>query len=267
MNVIRLLILCWLLPGLVLMTATTLAQAACSRPIAAAYSTQPVADAYSAQPALHLPSLQDAIAARSGCKFTVTVDPPARAWENFNAGKIDVLMSIPPGPVSSETGIFLPILRSPWVLVTTSAVGASPETLEGFLGDRHLLVGKIRGLPYPPDISVVLDKLQQQQQIDEAVDIDMALNKLEIHRDAVVIMSAGAYLLHADRIRAAQMRHIVQTQFAPALFGIYVSRKSLDSADCDTLVAAIKTLLSERLPIKLVRAHFGGNERLLLPPD
>jgi polar amino acid transport system substrate-binding protein len=254
--------------GAFVITGATTAQAACSRPIAAAFSTQPVADAYAAQPAHKLLSLQDAIAQRSGCTLSVTVDPPARAWENFNAGKIDVLMSIPPATISSENGIFLPILRSPWVLVTADAEGAGPDTLDGFLANRHLLVSKIRGLPYPPDISVVIDKLQQQQQIDEAVDIDMALNKLEIHRDAVVVMSAGAYLLHAERIRAAHLRYIVQNQFAPAIFGIYVSRKSLNPADRDALSAAIQALVSERFPIKLLRVYFGGNnERLLLAPD
>ncbi len=236
------------------------ARSACSRPINAVYSTQPVADVYAAQPDRQLPSLQDAIAKASGCLITITIDPPARSWQDFKEGQIDLLLSTPPASNDHEHGQFLPMLKTPWVLITALPKSEAPQRLDDFVTNRHLLVSKIRGLPYPPDVDAVLRQLQQQQQIDEAVEIDMALDKLAAHRDAAMILTAGAYLLHVDRIHAAHLRPILQSQFAPALLGIYVSRKSLNDGDRHTLLAATRQVIKSGLPIGLLRTRLGEED-------
>ena len=242
------------------------AGSACSRATVAVYSTHPVADVYAAFPAQWLPSLQDAIAQRSGCKLNVIIDPPARAWLDFSAGHNDMLISTPVASADDGSGTFLPMLKSPWVLVTPLPAGAVPDRLDDFIADRGWRIGKIRGLPYPPDVAAVLERLDRQQQVDEAVEIDMALNKLENNRDSAVLMTAGAYLLHANRIRAAHLRPIVQPQFAPAVLGIYISRKSLNDTDRSRLEAASRSIIAERLPIRLLRARLGKEDEQLLQP-
>jgi hypothetical protein len=245
---------CRVLFGLVSLTWSSSPSAACSRPIKAFFTSQ-LAAIYSAQPDRGLPSLVDGLSQQSGCPLRIFVWPPARGMEALADGQGDMLIGATYNSGMEAVDSFVPLLNSQWLLVALPDSRNLPARLDDFANDRHLLIGDVRGVPYPADVSAALDRLRQQQQLDEAVNIEMALSKLLAHRDAAVIITASAYIVQLDRIRSANLRLLPQAQFAPAVTGIYLSRKSLADADRATLTAAINAVVAQGLPIKLLQTH------------
>jgi ABC-type amino acid transport substrate-binding protein len=252
--------------GLLLFSSAAPALAACSRPINLIYSSKQVAAVYLAQPARGLPSLADAIAQKSGCVLQPASYPPARAWDALAANQVDALIGGTYVAERAAQASFVPLLKTRWLLLTNADAHDIPSRLEDFAADRHLLIGKIRGTPYPPDVEVVLARLLQQHQIDESVDTEMALNKLIAHRDSALIMTAGGYLTRSAQIRKQKLQRIVQPQFAPALAGMYLNKTSLSEADRNALLAAANAVLADDLPLKLLSAYMEEDDNTLVLP-
>lgn len=240
------------------------ARAACSRPISAIYSSTRVAESYGSPPTGALPPLHEAIARDSGCVVRIASEPPARAVGEFEEGRADLLIGSSSFQSLASNNRFIPIIQSPWLLLTPANARGLPDRLEAFVGMRGLLIGRVRGGSYPADVQAIFNALAEHHQIDEAVDTDMALNKLLAGRDSATLVSAAAFIVQPDRIRNGPLRRAIQTQLAPAVFGIFLNHKTLTDGDQKTLATAITALVARDLPVGLMRQHAPAEAASLL---
>jgi hypothetical protein len=238
-----------------MLPAASIVHAACSRPIVLAYGSPQSAKAFAAAPARHLKSFETALADASGCSFNVVSYPTARLYAEFRGGHIDVLAGALREPGLDSAGEMIPALSFPWLLIMHPPGETQPKRLEDFLSAPKLLIGQVRGLEYPADIGIVMTRLGAQHQLDESVDFEMALTKLDGKRDAAVLMNAAYYLLEAGQIHALKLAALRQPQFAPVAGGSYVSNRSLPADDRNAILVALKQLTATGLQADLYRAH------------
>lgn len=185
----------------------------------------------------------------SGCAMQTPDLPPARAWEDFRRGRVDLFWGLQT-PQRDPYGEFLSNgIAGQWNLVMLAARTDLPRTLRAFIGHPEWNIGMIRGTSLLPDLASDVETLRKAGQIDESTDTPMAMTKVEHGRDAAYLALTPVSDFVSASPQGARLRTEAQRDYQSPEAGIYLSRQTLSEAQRKSLHEAFDAIHRPSPPV------------------
>jgi polar amino acid transport system substrate-binding protein len=214
---------------------SNLANAACSRPILVAVNPQGLGimiDKDENVSGINHEILQE-VARLSGCQFDYVPLPRLRGFSMFEAGQIDVILSVVQTPQRDLVGEFIPLLRARASLISLKKRGPAPKLA---LEKGELIVRVVRGFDYGPAYQTILSKLRGRGVLEDVTDVDTVARMMRMDRVDATIMNAAVFALAAMENQLDDLLDVTLLDDLPSTdAGFYLSKKSLKKADLKTI--------------------------------
>ncbi|HZV64112.1 MAG TPA: hypothetical protein VFG03_04270 [Telluria sp.] len=191
------------------------------------------------------PRLLDTIRARTGCPFKLSLVPRARLEAMFEAGQADILMPATGTPRRDRYGVFVPMLATRAVLISTDHRRAPVRSLQELLARRELRVALVRGNDYGDNYEAAVKQLAAQGRAFMEVDPLRVARLLHNGLADVTIMtptSFTAVLKEDARVRdmLGKLRLETLHELPWHESGVYISRTSVSAAERAMLVSQLR---------------------------
>jgi polar amino acid transport system substrate-binding protein len=243
----------WRRPGagsacaLALLLATPLAAgAACTRP----YNV-PVAPlgisvlVHGDQVSGIYPRLLSTIAAKTSCRFKLSVVPRARLEAMFETGRADLLMPATQTPRRDRYGVFVPMIATRATLLSIDRKRAPVQTIKQLIERRELRVALVRGNDYGENYQALIRQLDSQGRAFMEVDVLSVARLLRAGLADVTIltpMSFTAAVKQDPRVRdiLSKLRIEALEELPWHTGGVYVSRTSMGADEQALLTSELR---------------------------
>ncbi|HSW04901.1 substrate-binding periplasmic protein [Aquabacterium sp.] len=169
----------------------------------------------------------DELARRSGCKLVVSLMPRARIWQLIESGALDFSLSGISNEARDKFAAFAWYFSNKYYLLVRKDAGvATHADLER---NAALKLGAIRGFRYSPTANKMVDKLEAQQRVSYATQLEPLYQILMDNRVQAMIIEPFDYpTLDSGRIR--EQTSILEFDDPPVPHGLIMSKKSLPLA-------------------------------------
>lgn len=169
----------------------------------------------------------DELARRSGCKLVVSLMPRARIWQLIESGALDFSLSGITNEARDRFAGFAWYFSNKYYLLVRKDAGvASHAALEN---NPALKLGVIRGFRYSPNANRLVDRLDAQQRVSYATNLDPLYQILLDNRVQAMIIEPFDYpTIDTGRIREQTM--ILEFDDPAIPHGLIMSRKSVPPA-------------------------------------
>lgn len=205
---------------------------------------------------------------RSGCRFAGVTMTRARIWTELSAGRLDMTPSGIATPEREKVYAFAPYVllkHQVWMLKTHAAV---PGGLAGFMANRALRWGAVRGYKHTAAYDEALDQARAQGRVVEATDDRQLLRLLaEGTVDAIVNQSVVIRRYAAEHPRKPQLVGLdwaPQDAVAPA--GLVLSRARFSEAELSYWRQLVRELRRDGTLARLMRRHVPAEDVAELVP-
>ena len=197
-----------------------------------------------------VPDMLKVIGAKIGCTFKWSLVPRIRMEAMFEAGSADLLVAATHLDRRDQHGIFVPLLETRPTLISISSERPRINNYAELLEQRALRVALVRGYDYGDEYRELVKALSLQGRLYMEPDA-LSIGRLMAGGMAdVTIMPASSFVgalrddARVDGL-ASRLRTEVLEELPWIKTGIYLSKKSLSTADRDllekALVASVKT--------------------------
>jgi hypothetical protein len=216
------------------------AQASCSRPIIASYPKSFAS--MRVGPQLRIDEFHHRLAEQTGCTIETPDLPPARSWNDFTRGKVDLFWGLRSAERDQYGAFFGGSPPMYWILIMKPPDPAVPERLHDFLKHPDLRIGLVRSNAVPTDMAEDIEALRHTGQIDESADVSMAITKLEHDRDAAFLSVMPVFKVIDPKTLTVPLREVDQLEYKPIVAGVYMNLHSLNDGDRQALTTGFKIL-------------------------
>jgi polar amino acid transport system substrate-binding protein len=198
----------------------------CSRPLSLALHEHGLL--YSAQTGEGIDKdVADELARRSGCKLVVSLMPRARIWQLIESGALDFSLSGISNEAREKFAAFAWYFSNKYYLLVRKDAGV--QSLADLENNSALKLGAIRGFRYSPTANRLVDKLEGQQRVSYATQLEPLYQILMDKRVQAMIIEPFDYpSLDSGRIREHTM--ILEFDDPSVPHGLIMSKKSLPVA-------------------------------------
>ena len=191
------------------------------------------------------PSLLDTVSASTGCRFKLSLVPQARLEAMFETGQADILMPATGTPRRDRYGVFVPMLATRAILISTDHQRAPVHSLQELLARRELRVALVRGNDYGDNYQAFVKQLEAQGRAFMEVDPLHVARLLHNGMADVTIMtptSFTAVLKEDARVRdmLGKLRLETLDELPWHESGVYISRTSVSAAEREMLVSQLR---------------------------
>lgn len=205
---------------------------------------------------------------RSACRFEGVTMTRARIWTELAAGRLDMTPSGIATPEREKLYAFAPYVllkHQVWMLKSHAAV---PGGLDGFMANRALRWGAVRGYKHTPAYDAALEQARAQGRVVEAID-DRQLVRLlaEGTVDAIVNQSVVVRRYAAEHPRKPQLVALdwaPQDAVAPA--GLVLSRARFSDAELSYWRQLVRELQRDGTLARIMRQHVPDEDAAELLP-
>lgn len=204
-----------------------------------------------------------ALAERSGCPLTLTLESQPRLWARLKDGTLDIASWVVPTDERRPLVAVIPLLSSRLMAVTWRDRGELSQA--DFLADSRLRAVAIRKAVYGPGYDTLLAQLRAQGRLSEVADFDAALRAFAARR--VDLLIAYPWTLPGEpRNWLEQLRLADWQPEAPAImFGLALSRSTVRETDQRQLLQGLSAMRDDGSLARIVRRHLPESSVQLLP--
>lgn len=227
-------------------TLPAAAMAGCSRPFTVPLAPTGLSVVVSGQSVSGIyPEMLNAISAKSGCEFKLSVVPRARQQAMFEAGQADLLLPATHTARRDQFGYFVPLVGVRPAVISYEAHHAPLRTAQDLLERKELRVALVRGYDYGEAYQALARELTAQGRVMLEPDAVSIARKLHAHFVDVTIMAANvmAGAVQSDaRVEAmsGKLRIEPLDELPWVDSGVYISKTSVTAEDR----AALENLLA-----------------------
>lgn len=254
----RRLLLAWALCG----TAAA-AVADCGRPLQVAVSDLGVGS-YQEQGQIRglVPELAQELAARSGCRLELVFLPRARALQDFDVGRIDVITSMLRTPERDALGVYLPYGYTKHdLLLAPEAAVAGIASLADLIRRPELRLGVVRGIRTNSRVDLHLEQLLATRRAEYSPDFTNLAAKLAARRVQAAIMPNALHVkLRRDGVLAPDIATVNIPEARPQVLGLYVNRGAVPAAVAARLGSQLALMVRGGWVRQAYVRHFGEAE-------
>ena len=143
------------------------------------------------------------LARRSGCRFEHRFDSRVRIWKQLEDGTLDMTVSALDTPEREKFVRFVLISWDRDIILVHLKPGF-PVTADGFLNDRTLVAGAVKGYRYTPGIDQWVDTLRAQHRTYEAPDLATLFKVFDAGRVAAIPIEPEALPAIGKRYQLSQ---------------------------------------------------------------
>lgn len=253
----RRLLLAWALCG-----AAAGASANCGRALQVAVSDLGVGS-YQEQGQLRglIPDLAQELSARSGCRLELVFLPRARALQDFDVGRIDIITSIMRTPERDALGFYLPYGYTKHDLLLVPEAVAGIASLADLIRRPELRLGVVRGIRTNSRVDLHLEQLLATRRAEYSPDFTNLAAKLTARRVQAVIMPNALHIkLRRDGALAADIVTVSIPEARPQVLGLYVNRATVHATVAQRLREQLAAMVKSGWVRQAYVRHFGEAE-------
>lgn len=245
-----------------LCSAAAGASATCGRPLQVAVSDLGVGS-YQEQGQLRglIPELAQELAARSGCRLELVFLPRARALQDFDVGRVDVITSMLRTPERDARGHYLPYGYTQHDLLLAPEAAAGIASLADLIRKPELRLGVVRGIRTNSRVDQHLEQLLATRRAEYSPDSANLAAKLAARRIHAAIMPNALHIkLRRDGALAADIATVSIPEARPQVLGLYVHRSAVPAAVTGRLREQLARMVQSGWVRQAYVRHFGEAE-------
>jgi len=197
------------------------------------------------------------LARRAGCKVEYVWLPRQRLFVEMEAGHIDMTMGAVRLPERDAYASFFPYAYLQYDLLLSRRDDKRYTSLADFVAHGSGRLNVTRGIKYGPAIETLLETLAAKGRLEEVSNFDTVFSKLEMGRADGTLATPPIY---ARFLRTARFRDqlvvIPLPESEPQFTGIYLSRRSLSTADRQHYALALKGMLADQAIVAIYHRYF-----------
>lgn len=224
----------------------------CSRPLSLALHEHGLL--YSAQTGEGIDKdVADELARRSGCKLVVSLMPRARIWQLIESGALDFSLSGISNEAREKFAAFAWYFSNKYYLLVRKDAGV--QSLADLENNNALKLGAIRGFRYSPTANRMVDKLDGQQRVSYATQLDPLYQILMDKRVQAMIIEPFDYpSLDSNRIR--EQTTILEFDDPSVPHGLIMSKKSMPPAQQEAWRALVQQMRRDGTMQRIFEKYF-----------
>ncbi|MDI4635716.1 transporter substrate-binding domain-containing protein [Pelomonas sp. V22] len=200
--------------------------------------------------------LVEQLARRSGCALNVSLESPARIWDQFTKQGIALATSIIVTPERARLGEIWPYAQARNHALLQKDLAERVNGPEAFLADPRLRAVVVRANRHGPQIDGWIVTLRAQGRVHEVADYASALRTFKARRAELMFITPGS--LRTDLY--PWLAEMSLQDWAPqddVRVGLLVARDSVNPADHQQLQQAFKAMRRDGSVDAILRRHMG----------
>lgn len=200
--------------------------------------------------------LVEQLARRSGCALGISLESPARIWDQFSKHGIALATSIIITPERKQLGELWPYAQARNHALLHKELAARVSSPEAFMADASLRLVVVRANRHGPQIDRWIAQLRAQGRVHEVADYASALRTFKARRADLMFITPSS--LRTDLY--PWLAEMSLQDWAPqddVRVGLLVARDSVSAADQQQLQLAFKAMRRDGSVDAILRRHLG----------
>lgn len=207
---------------------------------------------------------------RSGCRFGGELMSRARIWVELREGRLDMTFSALKTPEREAMGWMFPYAIGYQVVLLSARVPEAARTQQGFINNRQLKLGVVRGFRHGPYYDVLVDQLRTEGRVVEAVD-EAQLTSMVAHGsvDAIVSLPTVYPRYLADEVIGRDVLVLDwNPKNEPVVGHLMLSRKSFNAEEAEKWRALLEEMQRDGTLLAIGTRYLGKEQarRLMIVP-
>jgi polar amino acid transport system substrate-binding protein len=195
----------------------------------------------------------DELARRSGCRIAVSVMPRARIWQLIESGALDFSLSGISNESRERFAAFAWYFSNKYYLLVRKDAGV--RTHADLVDNPKLQLGVIRSFRYSPTANRMVDRLDAQQRVTYASQLDPLFEILLQNRVQAMIIEPFDYpTITSGRLR--EETTILEFDDPPVPHGLIMSRKALSPAQQQAWRSVVEAMRRDGTMERIFEKYF-----------
>ncbi|NRR33376.1 transporter substrate-binding domain-containing protein [Oxalobacteraceae bacterium] len=195
---------------------------------------------------------------RTGCRFELIWFPRSRLFAQFDAGLVDMAMASSRSDERERKGRYIPYTYTQFELVLSKKVPGSFRSLADFVDHSSARLNITRGVYYPPEAAVQLERLQAAGRLEYVSDYDVVFRKIQSGRAEGTFSPPAIHLLHQRRYHMSKdMVSYTVPETPRRIIGAYVSRANVPFPVYRHFASAIGAIVADGTVQRIYARHLG----------
>ncbi len=208
-----------------------------------------------------IPELMQELSARSGCRLELVFLPRARALQDFDSGRVDIITSMLRTDARDAVAQFLPYGYTKHDLLLVPEAAAGIHNLADLIRRPELSLGVVRGIRTNTRVDLHLEQLLETRRAEFSADFTNLATKLAARRIQAAIMPNALHIkLRRDGALAPDIVAISIPEARPQVLGLYVHRTAVPAAAGKQLQEQLALMVKRGWVRQAYVRHFGEAE-------
>lgn len=198
------------------------------------------------------PDFMKALAAKSGCEFTLVDVRRNEAWPALARGDIDIIPSSIRTPERDKSALFVTYLRIRNMMIVGPDV---PESLDAFINETKGRIAVVKGFYYGSYFDLRMGSLLADERIVRVGTPEEVFALLKRNEVEAVLAAATSYSYYLTDAERQSRFKVVNTSAVPPPSGLAFSRAVFSPPQIDNWMRLIEQMTLDQSLITLFRHH------------
>lgn len=198
---------------------------------------------------------------RSGCRFTVTLQPRARTWSDLQSGHIDMAGSGIQTPARDGFAWFAHYIQEDNQVVLGPRVPDTVRGLADFERQPELRIGAVRSFSHSPNYDAAFARLRQSGRVVEVSDTASLYRLFKMGGIDALVSSQFLTRYYLDRFGIPAPRRMEDWDpDPPTPSGLVLAKHRFSPAQAKRWQGLVQDMLSDGTMARILARHLGRDQ-------